>query len=48
MREGRQHIKMHFQNENDFYGTWCYQGRGDDGLLPFQEQFPELSVGGFT
>ena len=46
--EGRQHIKMHFQDKNHFCGTWCYRGRGDDSLLPFQEQFPELSVGGFT
>lgn len=41
-------IKMHFQDKNHFCGTWCYRGRGDDSLLPFQEQFPELSVGGFT
>lgn len=31
-----------------FLWHMCYWGRGDDSLLPFQEQFPELSVGGFT
>lgn len=45
---GGQRIKRPFQNENDFCGTWCYRGRGDDSLLPVQEQFPELSVGGLT